>query len=153
MVSTGKNKLIQNLLKNLLAWLAAALILVPVALIILNAFKGDGETLSMSFALPRTWQFSNFATVIEKGKLVRSFLNSMLEQPEDLNITYSKDGKEIYEDEYMELLGSCSENLEEVIFATKMPDGVMEIDPLWLAAEGKTSAGMTYDEAVQKLGE
>lgn len=84
---------------------------------------------------------------------VDSFLNSMLEQPEDLNITYSKDGKEIYEDEYMELLGSCSENLEEVIFATKMPDGVMEIDPLWLAAEGKDPSGMTYDDAVQRLGE
>ena len=84
---------------------------------------------------------------------VDSFLNSMLEQPEDLNITYSKDGKEIYEDEYMELLGSCSENLEEVIFATRMPDGVMEIDPLWLAAEGEDPSGMTEDEAVQRLGE
>ena len=40
-----------------------------------------------------------------------------------------------------------------MIFATRMPDGVMEIDPLWLAAEGKDPSGMTYDEAVQKLGE
>ena len=78
MVYTSKNKFVQSLLKNLLAWFAAALVLIPVALILLNAFKGDGETLSMSFALPKTWQFSNFATVIEKGKLVRSFLNSML---------------------------------------------------------------------------
>ena len=52
--------------------------LVPLALIILNAFKGDGEALTMTMELPRTWQWSNFATVIEKGKLLRSFLNSLL---------------------------------------------------------------------------
>ena len=78
MVSTKKNKFLENFLKNLLAWCASALVLVPLALIILNAFKGDGEALTMTMELPRTWQWSNFATVIEKGKLLRSFLNSLL---------------------------------------------------------------------------
>ena len=78
MVSTKKNKTVQIILKNLLAWCASLTVIVPLVLIILNAFKGNGETITMSMALPKTWEFSNFLTVIEKGKLVRSFLNSLL---------------------------------------------------------------------------
>ena len=78
MVSTKKNHLIELILKNLLAWLATLLVLVPAVLILLNAFKGDTETLTMTMALPKQWQFSNFLTVIEKGKLLRSFFNSLL---------------------------------------------------------------------------
>ena len=78
MGSRSRNKLIVSILKNLLAWSAALMILVPVALIILTAFKGSSESLTMSLGLPKEWNWSNFATVIEKGKLVRSFLNSLL---------------------------------------------------------------------------
>ena len=78
MVSGRKNKVLETVLKNILAWGAALLVLIPVALILLNAFKGDGEAITMTLELPKTWNFSNFATVIEKGKLVRSFLNSLL---------------------------------------------------------------------------
>ncbi len=78
MVSTKKNHFIEILLKNLLAWFASLLVLVPLILIVLNAFKGDGEALTMTMALPKTWNFSNFAKVIEKGKLVGSFFNSLL---------------------------------------------------------------------------
>ena len=73
MVSTKKNHFIENLLKNLLAWCASLLVIVPLVLIIVNAFKGDGETLAMTMDLPKTWNFANFATVVEKGKLLRSF--------------------------------------------------------------------------------
>ena len=78
MVSTKKNQLLTAILKNVLAWLATLLVLVPMVLILLNAFKGDGETLTMTISLPKTWNFGNFATVIEKGKLLRSFFNSLL---------------------------------------------------------------------------
>ena len=78
MVSGRKNKVLETVLKNILAWGAALLVLIPVALILLNAFKGDGEAITMTLELPKTWNFSNFATVIEKGQLVRSFLNSLL---------------------------------------------------------------------------
>lgn len=78
MVSGRKNKVLETVLKNILAWGAALLVLIPVALILLNAFKGNGEAITMTLELPKTWNFSNFATVIEKGKLVRSFLNSLL---------------------------------------------------------------------------
>ncbi len=78
MVYTAKNKAIQVILKNILAWFASLLVLIPMALVVLNAFKADGETLNMSLSLPKQWIVSNFSTVIEKGKLPTSFLNSML---------------------------------------------------------------------------
>ncbi|MBQ8304861.1 MAG: carbohydrate ABC transporter permease [Blautia sp.] len=78
MVSTTKNRFVTLFLKNLLAWCASLLVLVPMALIILNAFKSDGETLTMTMDLPKIWTFTNFGVVIEKGKLVRSFFNSFL---------------------------------------------------------------------------
>ena len=52
MASRSKNKLLTSVLKNLLAWFAALLILVPVALIILTSFKGSNEALTMSLSLP-----------------------------------------------------------------------------------------------------
>ena len=78
MVYTTKNKFVQILLKNLLAWIASLIVIIPMLLVILNAFKADGETLNMNLELPKTWIVSNLATVIEKGKLIRSFLNSLM---------------------------------------------------------------------------
>lgn len=71
-------KIVQSVIQNILAWAISLTVIVPVLLIILNAFKGDGEVLQMNLALPKVWNFSNFATVIEKGKLLQSFLNSLL---------------------------------------------------------------------------
>lgn len=68
----------RNLLKNMLAWLISLIMLIPLVLIIVNAFKSDAEALTLTLSLPKVWTFSNFATVIEKGKLLRSFLNSLL---------------------------------------------------------------------------
>lgn len=78
MVYSTKNKFVQVILKNILAWVASLLVIIPVLLVILNAFKADGETINMTLSLPKSWVVSNFSTVIEKGKLVRSFFNSML---------------------------------------------------------------------------
>ncbi len=78
MVSTAKNKTLMIVLKNILAWIASMFVIVPLLLVILNAFKGDGETINMTLALPKTWNFSNFSTVVEKGKLIKSFFNSLL---------------------------------------------------------------------------
>ena len=78
MVSSKAHKAVQIFLKNVLAWFASLLVIIPLMLVFLNSFKADGETLNMSLALPKTWNFSNFAVVIEKGKLVQSFFNSLL---------------------------------------------------------------------------
>lgn len=77
-MNAKKKKLILNILKNVLAWAFSLLMLVPLVLIIVNAFKPDSEALTMTLSLPKEWDFSNFAVVIEKGKLVRSFFNSLL---------------------------------------------------------------------------
>lgn len=77
-MSAKRKKMILNILKNVLAWAFSLLMLVPLALIVVNAFKPDSEALTMTLALPKEWDFSNFAVVIEKGKLVRSFFNSLL---------------------------------------------------------------------------
>lgn len=76
---SGKTKKITlNVLKNILAWAFSLVMLIPLALIVVNAFKSDAEALTMTLSLPKEWDFSNFAVVIEKGKLGRSFLNSLL---------------------------------------------------------------------------
>ncbi len=77
MVYSSKNKFLQVILKNLLAWLASLTVLLPMILVVLNAFKSNGETMALSMTLPKQWIFTNFGTVIEKGKLMRSFFNSL----------------------------------------------------------------------------
>ena len=78
MVRGSKTKVVQVVLKNILAWIASLLVLIPMTLVVLNAFKSDGETINMTFELPKHFTFVNFLTVIEKGKLVESFFNSLL---------------------------------------------------------------------------
>ena len=78
MVYTKENRFRQGFLKNLVAWAASLMVIVPLILIILNAFKGDGEAMTMSMTLPKHWTLQNFLSVIEKGKLIRSFGNSLL---------------------------------------------------------------------------
>jgi raffinose/stachyose/melibiose transport system permease protein len=60
------------------AVLASIVMAFPVYLIVVNAFKTKVESASMGVELPTSLEWSNFATVIDKGKLVSSFLNSML---------------------------------------------------------------------------
>lgn len=50
----------------------------PVYLVVVNAMKTKVQAASMGVELPASLEWSNFATVIDKGKLLTSFLNSML---------------------------------------------------------------------------
>lgn len=63
---------------NGLALLASLVMFVPVYLVFVNSLKTRAEASSMSAALPTALQWSNFATVVEKGKLVGAFGNSLL---------------------------------------------------------------------------
>ena len=71
-------KHIQIFLKNILAWLVSLIMLLPLALIVINSFKPEEEALALTLTLPVNWTLENFTVVIEKGKLLVSFLNSML---------------------------------------------------------------------------
>ena len=67
---SGKGKRITyEVLKNILAWMIAMLVIVPMALIIITAFKTDKESLGMSLKLPTQWVFTNFSTVISRLSL------------------------------------------------------------------------------------
>jgi raffinose/stachyose/melibiose transport system permease protein len=72
-----RQALLLNLCKHVAIWLVSLTIMVPLLLILLNSVKTQGEAASMSFAWPRKWMFSNYAEVIQAGKLVRSFGNSL----------------------------------------------------------------------------
>lgn len=73
-----RSKTIQSVLLNIAAWIGSLFVIIPLLLILLNAFKGNNETLTMTMELPKTWNWENFRIVFEKGKLGRSFLNSFL---------------------------------------------------------------------------
>lgn len=63
---------------NLLAILACLIAFVPILLVFINSLKTKAEASSMGIDLPTTLQWSNFATAIEKGKLLTAFGNSVL---------------------------------------------------------------------------
>jgi raffinose/stachyose/melibiose transport system permease protein len=60
------------------AILVSLIMVIPVYLIITNAFKSAAQASSMGIELPTTIYLENFSTVIDRGKLVTSFVNSVL---------------------------------------------------------------------------
>jgi len=63
---------------HVVAMLVCLIMVIPVYLIVTNAFKSAAQASSMGIALPGTINLENFSTVIDKGKLATSFLNSVL---------------------------------------------------------------------------
>src|SRR5664279_4770623 len=71
-------KRIQIASAHFVAMLVCLIMVIPVYLIVTNSFKSSAQASSMGIGLPTTLQFANFSTVIDKGKLVTSFFNSVL---------------------------------------------------------------------------
>jgi len=71
-------KLIGTITVNIIAIFISLIVLIPMVVLFLNSFKTQGESNKMSLSLPKEWIFANYKTVIEQGKLVSSFLNSLL---------------------------------------------------------------------------
>jgi raffinose/stachyose/melibiose transport system permease protein len=67
-----------SLLRNLFAWVLSLLMFIPLLLIVINSLKTQLEANTMSMALPKSLAWSNYAVVIEQGKLIQSFFNSLL---------------------------------------------------------------------------
>ena len=63
---------------HLAAFLASLIMILPVYLITINALKSSTEASTMSMELPSELHLENFLIAIEKGKLLGSFLNSLL---------------------------------------------------------------------------
>ncbi|WP_203527882.1 carbohydrate ABC transporter permease [Clostridium thermarum] len=62
----------------ILGWLAAALTLFPMYIMLVSSFKGRAEIFTDTMGLPKTLNFSFYATAIEKMKFFRAFGNSLL---------------------------------------------------------------------------
>lgn len=74
----SSKKTIKSIVANTATVFISLIILIPLVVLFLNSFKTQGEANKMSLSLPSTWQFENYKTVIEQGKLVSSFFNSLL---------------------------------------------------------------------------
>jgi len=71
-------KSLGSIVANLVTIFISLLVLIPMVVLLLNSFKTQGESNKMSLSLPKEWVFANYKTVIEQGKLVSSFFNSLL---------------------------------------------------------------------------
>lgn len=71
-------KFLRILTKNLFAWAVSIIVLIPFAVMVINSLKTKEESYSMTLKLPEVFQFHNYLTVIEEGKIIPSFLNSFL---------------------------------------------------------------------------
>ena len=72
-------RLVLAIIRNLIAWIFSAICLIPLLLILFNSLKDKHAASQMNLHFPKfPIQWSNFVTVIEKGKLVTSFCNSLI---------------------------------------------------------------------------
>jgi raffinose/stachyose/melibiose transport system permease protein len=71
-------KLLRKGFFNGLAIFFSLIMFIPVYLVFVNSVKTKAEASSMGAELPAVVQWSNFVTVIEKGKLIGAFGNSVL---------------------------------------------------------------------------
>lgn len=67
-----------HIFKEIFAWVLSLVVLVPFAIVILNAFKTDYAALTMSLSLPESLEWENFVTVWQVGNIPRSYFNSLL---------------------------------------------------------------------------
>jgi raffinose/stachyose/melibiose transport system permease protein len=71
-------KLHQRTAAHSIAILASLIMIIPVYLIMTNSLKTAAQASSLGIGIPTDIHLENFTTVIDKGKLATSFLNSML---------------------------------------------------------------------------
>lgn len=69
---------IKTICVNAIAWIISLICMIPLLLLVVNSLKDKNAASYMNLSLP-AWPipWENFATVIQKGKLLNSFLNSL----------------------------------------------------------------------------
>lgn len=73
------SKIVKRVISNLIAWIISIISLAPLLLILFNSLKTSLKASDMNLDLPGfPIQWGNFAVVIEKGKLLASFINSCI---------------------------------------------------------------------------
>ena len=69
---------LQSFTNHLLALVVSLIMFIPVYLVLVNSLKTKAEAAAMGVGLPTSLNWENFATVIERGKLITAFGNSVL---------------------------------------------------------------------------
>lgn len=77
MMSGRRKRTLTRILLQIMLLLASAVIIVPLLVMFLGAFKDSTEVTSFDLKLPRQWLVENFKVVIEQGKLLTAFKNSI----------------------------------------------------------------------------
>lgn len=70
-------KNVQTVLKHVVCIILCIMVLAPFYMVLINSFKPKAEASRMNLSLPSEWLFSNYTEVIEQGKLVQGFINSL----------------------------------------------------------------------------
>lgn len=74
----AKRKILSSTFTYIVAIIALICFIFPFYLLIINSFKNNGEILVNPFSLPTSWDFSQFADVIEKMNFLVTFKNTFL---------------------------------------------------------------------------
>ncbi|MGX6445683.1 carbohydrate ABC transporter permease [Neobacillus sp. K501] len=74
----AKRKILSSTFTYIVAIIALICFIFPFYLLIINSFKDNGEILVNPFSLPTSWDFSQFADVIEKMNFLVTFKNTFL---------------------------------------------------------------------------
>ena len=77
MKKSRKDKCFDLIVYMVLA-LVGVVVVVPFLIMVFGSFKTAREAARLDLSLPEQWIFENYATVIEEGKMVRAFFNSVL---------------------------------------------------------------------------
>lgn len=75
----GRNKeKITKVLLQIVLILISLVIVIPLLIMLLGAFKNSAEVTAFDLTLPEQWLVENFKTVFEQGKLLLAFKNSIV---------------------------------------------------------------------------
>ncbi|MGC2241759.1 MAG: carbohydrate ABC transporter permease [Acidimicrobiia bacterium] len=65
-------------MNHTIAAVVSLIMLIPIYLVLVNSFKDGIQSRSMGVDFPTSWQFDNYLTVIDEGKLGQAFANSLI---------------------------------------------------------------------------
>jgi len=69
---------VYTILKHLICIALCLAVVMPFYMVIINSLKSKSEAARMSLSLPTVWHFGNYIEVINRGKLMLGFSNSVL---------------------------------------------------------------------------
>lgn len=71
-------KRVRKIATEVFMWVLSLVILIPLAMIVLNSVKTQGEASTMSLSLPAEIHLENFSRVVREGRMLQAFRNSVI---------------------------------------------------------------------------